>query len=128
MTPLTQISASHWQLALNRPGNVVTDADDISQCIQVILTTPKGSDPLRPEFACDLWRYIDAPISQAIPHIVREAWDAIETFEPRINLISISPRSGSEPGHIICELSGKSLARKTRQRSRYEFATFNRTG
>ncbi|MBK1890736.1 GPW/gp25 family protein [Undibacterium sp. 14-3-2] len=111
MTPLTQISASHWQLALNRPGDVVTDADDISQCIQVILTTPKGSDPLRPEFACDLWRYIDAPISKTTPHIVREAWDAIETFEPRINLISISPRSGSEPGqiilHIVWEIAGQ---------------------
>ena len=70
MTPLTSINARNWQLALGQPGDVVSDLDDISQCIRVILTTPKRTDPLRPEFACDLWPYIDRPIDQAIPHIV----------------------------------------------------------
>ena len=104
MTPIPQISARDWQLALGQPGDVVTDVDDIRQCLQLILTTPKGSDPLRPEFACDLWRYIDAPIDQAIPHLVREAWDAIETFEPRIELVSIMPRLGDTPGQITIRI------------------------
>ena len=104
MTPLSQITARNWQLALDQPGDVVADLDDISQCIRVILTTPKGTDPLRPEFACDLWRYIDYPIDRATPHIVREAWDAIETFEPRIKLINITPRLGDEPSQIVVSI------------------------
>ena len=104
MTPLTSITSRDWQLALGQPGNVVTDLDDIGQCIQVILTTPKGTDPLRPEFACDLWRYIDYPIDRATPHIVREAWDAIETFEPRIELVSITPRTGDDPGQLVVRI------------------------
>ena len=104
MTPLSQITARNWQLALDQPGDVVADLDDISQCIRVILTTPKGTDPLRPEFACDLWRYIDYPIDRATPHIVREAWDAIETFEPRIELVSITPRPGDDPGQLVVRI------------------------
>ncbi len=100
MTPLNTITAQDWQLALGQPGDVVTELGDIAQCIQVILTTPRGSDPLRPQFACDIWRYIDYPVDQAIPHIVREAWDAIETFEPRAELVSITPRLG-DPGQLI---------------------------
>ena len=101
MTPIAQITARNWQLALNQPGDIVADLDDISQCIRIILTTPKCTDPLRPDFACDLWRYIDYPIDRAIPHIVGEAWDAIETFEKRIELISITPRLGDEPSQIV---------------------------
>ena len=104
MTPLTSITARNWQLALDQPGDVVADLDDIGQCIRVILTTPKGTDPLRPEFACDIWRYIDHPIDRAIPHIVREAWDAIEAWEPRVQLISIAPRLGYTPGHIVLRI------------------------
>lgn len=104
MKAFTTITARNWQLALGQPGDVVVDLDDIHQCIRVILTTPKGSDPLRPEFACDLWRYIDHPIDRATPHIVREAWTAITTFEPRIELISITPRLGDEPGQIVVSI------------------------
>lgn len=104
MTPITEITARHWQLALGQPGEIVSDLDDINQCIRVILTTPKGSDPLRPEFACDLWRYIDFPIDQAAPHLVREAWDAIEINEPRIDLVSITPRLGAAPGQIVLRI------------------------
>lgn len=104
MTPITEITARDWQLAIGQPGDVVSDLDDIQQCIRVILTTPKGTDPLRPEFACDLWRYIDWPIDKAGPHLVREAWDAIETFEPRIELVSITPRLGDEASQIVLRI------------------------
>ena len=34
----------HWQLALGGDG-VVQQMADVHQCIRIILTTPKGSDP-----------------------------------------------------------------------------------
>ncbi len=94
---LANITSADWSLALdglNPPGtglgNVVQGLADVNQCITIILTTPKGSDPLRPTFGADLWRYIDAPINTAIPAIVREVTEAILLWEPRVTVVSIS--------------------------------------
>src|SRR6202521_3686111 len=93
---LVDISSADWSLELDATGepgsgigNVVEGLSDVNQCIQIILTTPKGSDPLRPTFGADVFRYIDAPISAAIPAIVREVTEAITRWEPRVTVISI---------------------------------------
>ena len=70
-------------------GNAVQGIADINQCIGIILATPKGSDPLRPTFACDLWQWIDAPITVARPHLVREIVEALTKWEPRIRVLSV---------------------------------------
>ena len=62
----------------------------VEQCIEIILTTPKGSDPLRPTFGTDLWRFIDNPIGFAVPAIVREVTGSISMWEPRVTLQSVS--------------------------------------
>ena len=94
---LQDIISADWSLALDIPGqpgsglgNVVQGAADVNQCIQIILTTPKGSDPLRPTFAADIWQYIDYPIDAATPAIVREVTEAITLWEPRVTLIGVS--------------------------------------
>ncbi len=97
---LSDIQSADWSLMLDFSsptgapgsgiGNVVQGIDDVSQCVAIILTTPKGSDPLRPTFGADLWQYIDFPISTAIPNIVREVTDAVTRWEPRIRLLSVS--------------------------------------
>ncbi|MGH7917528.1 MAG: GPW/gp25 family protein [Candidatus Binataceae bacterium] len=78
-------------------GKVVQGLADVNQCIQIIVTTPKGSDPLRPTFGADLWRYIDFPIDSAIPAIVGEVTAAITTWEPRAKVIAVTaaPLSGN---------------------------------
>ena len=94
---LADITSADWSLKLGAIGDVVQGIDDIDQCIAIILTTPKGSDPLRPTFGADLWKYVDSPISVAIPSIVREVSAAIAMWEPRVTVqsISVSPASGS---------------------------------
>ena len=109
--------ARDWQLALGQPGAVVTDLDDIGQCIRVILTTPKGSDPLRPEFGADVWRYIDHPIDQAAPHLVRVCWGAISLWEPRVALISIRPRLGETPGSLVLQVNWRRIGGPQAQRT-----------
>lgn len=104
MDAITDITARDWQLALGRPGKAVHGQEDIEQCFRVILTTPKGSDPLRPEFGSDVWRYVDYPIAHALPHLVRECWDAISLWEPRVVLESIKPRVGDEPHQVVIAL------------------------
>src|ERR1700683_2638011 len=88
--PLADITSADWSLKLGVIGEVVQGLDDVEQCIAIILTTPKGSDPLRPTFGTDLWRFIDNPIGFAIPAVVREVTGSISMWEPRITLQSVS--------------------------------------
>ena len=63
---------------------------DVEQCLGIIVTTPRGSDPLRPTFGANIWRYIDFPISLALPAIVSELTSAITMWEPRVTLVSVT--------------------------------------
>lgn len=87
---LADITSADWSLELGTIGGVVQGIADVEQCLGVIVTTPRGSDPLRPTFGADIWRYIDFPIDEALPAIVRELTLAITTWEPRVNLISVT--------------------------------------
>jgi phage baseplate assembly protein W len=109
---LAEIKSADWSLMLDSAGlagsgigRVVTGVDDVDQCIAIILTTPKGSDVLRPTFGTDLWKYIDAPISQAGPAMVREVTQSITQWEPRVKVLSVisTPMSNitTQPGAHI---------------------------
>lgn len=96
---LGEIVARDWSLMLDSTANggpgsgigrVVQGLDDVGQCVKIILTTPKGADPLRPTFGADLWRYVDAPISIARAGLVREITEAITLWEPRIDVVKVT--------------------------------------
>ena len=121
---LADIASADWSLKLKALGAVVQGLDDIDQCIAIILTTPPGSDPLRPTFGADLWRYIDNPITSAVPSIVREVSAAITMWEPRVtlesvNVIPVSESSAQSGAHLNVsvtwrlKLAGASSSRTT---------------
>ncbi|CAH0142814.1 GPW/gp25 family protein [Pseudomonas brassicacearum] len=87
--PHTSITAAHWQPALGTSGEVVQGLRDIDQAIRIILCTPKGSDPHRPEFGSNLHLYLDWPTNRVTPHLVREAVDAIRQWEPRVSVVQV---------------------------------------
>jgi Bacteriophage baseplate protein W len=100
---LADITSADWSLALDTPGlpgsglgQVVQGLADVGQCIGIILTTPKGSDPLRPTFGADIWRFIDNPINSAIPAIVREVTEAITLWEPRVMLTGVTAQPAND--------------------------------
>jgi Bacteriophage baseplate protein W len=95
---LADIQSSDWSLKLGAIGQVVQGVADVDQCIAIILTTPKGSDPLRPTFGADIWSFIDYPIDEALPAIVREITAAITAWEPRVRLLSIAALPVLETG------------------------------
>ena len=66
MTNLNEITYVDWQLKLNAIGGVAEGA-----------------------FGSDIYKYIDYPINEATPNIVREATDAITMWETRIKINSI---------------------------------------
>ena len=90
MTRLSDISSMHWQPSLSGDG-VVEGVQDVDQAIRTILRTPKGSDPHRPTFGSNVHLYIDNPVHQVIPHLVRESVDAIKEWEKRCELVKVTP-------------------------------------
>lgn len=119
MITLADIRSADWSLALDAPGKpgsglgqVVEGMADINQCVQIILTTPKGSDPLRPTFGANLWQFIDYPIDAAIPAIVREVTEAITLWEPRVTLTRVTAKPVADGttqsgAHIIIGVTWK---------------------
>lgn len=91
-SPLTlpQIRAAWWSPLVGDFGQVVQDYDDINQAIGIIITTPKGTDPHRPEFASGIHDWIDYPTNAVSPHLIREIYEAVLLWEPRITLTSVT--------------------------------------
>ena len=99
----SQVNGHASGLASDRLGELVTDVQDVEQCIRIILTTPKGSDPHRPLFGSDLHLYVDHPVNSARPHIVREAVMALMTWEPRIDVVNVTV-SLADLAALACEV------------------------
>src|SRR5271154_4902820 len=87
---LADITSADWSLVLGAIGDVVQGVADVEQCLGIIVTPPRGSDPLRPTFGANIWRFIDFPIDRALPAIVSELTSAITVWEPRVNLVSVT--------------------------------------
>lgn len=90
-TTLTDITAADWSIKLDDPGSVVENLDDINQCLRVILETPKGSRAHEPLFGCDVWLFLDQPLTHALPGIINAVIEAVEEWEPRAKLTSVVP-------------------------------------
>lgn len=102
-TPQPLSSHALWrQLALGKHG-LVTGADSVAQCVRIILRTPKGSDPLRPDFGNDAWRYLDYPVREAVPHVIRESVESLRQWEPRCLNVQVKPLIAGE--HVTLQVS-----------------------
>ncbi len=55
----------------------------VLQNIQLLLSTQKGSDPLRPDFGIDYFEILDNPTPLNVGKIKSIILDAIEQYEPR---------------------------------------------
>lgn len=96
---LANIQSSSWELTLDSTaglgpgsglGNVTQALADVHQCLKIIFGTLPGEDPFRPTFGCDLSQYLDKPLPVAAPAIVAAVTAAIQAWEPRIIVLSVS--------------------------------------
>ena len=100
------IDVADWQARLGEIGGVAEGMDDIDQCIQTILGTPRGALVHDPDFGCDLWKYLDWPPDQARAHVVREIVDAIERFDPRVEVLAVTfGPSNDDPAAAVIEIA-----------------------
>lgn len=89
MTQLSEIANANWQYRLGDDG-VVSGVDDINQAIYTILRTPKGSVPHRPDFGSEIHLFIDQPVDVATPSLVRETFEAVLQWEPRVKIKTVN--------------------------------------
>lgn len=112
MTNLNDITYVDWQFKLNDIGSVAEGVEDINQCIAIILNTPKGSDPHRPTFGSNIYKFIDNPINIAKPNIIRETIDAIALWEKRIDVNSVITEFENEHVNIKVQWTLKNSSTK----------------
>ena len=89
MNRADRIPHQDWQPELGSDG-IVVGLDELDQSISLILKTPKGSDPHRPEFASDCHLYVDWPQNRVTPHLVREVVTSIRRWEKRIDVVNVT--------------------------------------
>ena len=81
--------------------NEIETINSVLQNIAVILSTPKGSVPLYRDFGLD-WRHLDKPINVAKVLMISEVREAIERWEPRATVKSVSfSVDPAQPGTLI---------------------------
>lgn len=90
MMTLKEITSVDWSFGLGQFGDIVQGDGDIAQCVYIILTTVKGSDPLRPDFGIDLYSYIDLPMNIAAANLTREIAEQINRWEPRVTVVDVA--------------------------------------
>lgn len=76
----------NWQISITDPLKRIEGAEDIAQCVYIILTTVPGSDPLRPGFGSFIYQYLDRPMSESSPMLIYEATTALARWEKRIEV------------------------------------------
>lgn len=106
-TKIQDIKATNWQLSTQIMGDVVEGINDIRQCLSIILTTTKGSDPLRPFFGSNIWQFIDTPVNTAVANISAEIIDCIGKWERRIVIKKLT--YNIDGSRIDFELTGELL-------------------
>lgn len=112
------IQATDWSMQIGTIGAVVEEADDINQCIGIILTTRPGSDPHRPLFGCNAWLHLDKPVPVARPLVVADVVEALELWEPRITLVRVTTEFSNNTVTVLVEwqYSGDDTINKTEVR------------
>ncbi|MEI2830075.1 GPW/gp25 family protein [Pseudomonas mosselii] len=70
-----------------RTGQPVSGLGHLRQSIEDILTTTVGSRRMRPEYGCQLRRYVDLPVNEGWKSAVQaEVARALGRWEPRLQL------------------------------------------
>ncbi len=93
---------------------VSKNEESIRQAIRIILSTPLGQRPMRPEFGCGVHKYVFEELNAAnLARIREEVREALVRWEPRIVLEKIDVRP--EDGQALVEITYRIRATNHRQ-------------
>jgi len=92
------------QIKLGSIGEIIQGLKDLQQEIFLILATPLGSVPHRPEFGSRIYEYLDLPQHIAKPIVIAEAYRALRANSERFKVMDIKVKD-IQPGKIIFALT-----------------------
>lgn len=101
MVKVPEITTADWQLSLKGLGLVEEGLKDVKQCIDIILHTVKGSDPLRPEFGSDVFSHVGKPVPILIPLVKKAIVEAISLWEKRVEVITPIKHEFVSPAQVV---------------------------
>ena len=95
-------------IGMNREtGRAITDAEHIRQSCGDILRTPVGSRVMRREYGSLLSALIDQPQTPALRlQIMAACYSAIQKWEPRVTLSTITFERGEADGALYVDMTG----------------------
>lgn len=124
---ITDITTPNWQLSNRQEGAIVTDGDDIIQCVENCLFTQQMEVPFDPFFGSRIYRNIDAPVNVMVPSTVADIYDSISTHEKRVKLNRIGVSFGANL-ELEFTLEMTVIASATSISYKLEFVNSNKTG
>ena len=90
----------------SQTGLSISEVEHIRQSVRDILVTPVGSRVMRREYGSLLSQMIDQPQTPALRlQIMAACYSAIQKWEPRIRLTSISFEAG-DAGEMYVDITG----------------------
>jgi len=97
---ISEVKTTAWQISVKGQGEIAQGVYDINQCMRNILMTQKGTDPVDPDFGLDIMAWVDKPMNVVGPGMVPAIIDAIETYEPRVDLRKVN-YTGTVTGQVV---------------------------
>ncbi|MCB2182646.1 MAG: GPW/gp25 family protein [Desulfobulbaceae bacterium] len=106
---------------------MVSDEEDIRQSLEILLTTSVGERFLRPEYGCDLRRYLFEPLDEGLVAYIRDlVGNAILYHEPRIKLTDLSLTTQADEGTLLIDV--EYVIRTTNSRRNFVFPFYKDEG
>ncbi|EFD0690964.1 hypothetical protein P835_01360 [Citrobacter portucalensis] len=95
-------------LGMNRhTGLSISEIEHIRQSVRDILVTPVGSRVMRREYGSLLSALIDQPQTPALRlQIMAACYSAIQEWEPRVSLTTITFERGENDGTMYVDITG----------------------
>lgn len=87
---LDDIQYQSWGMSVLGSGVIAEGLASLRQCISIILRTSLGSDPMRPYFGSEIFKYADAPVTLAIPNVKACILTALAQWEKRIEVTNVA--------------------------------------
>ncbi len=79
--------------------SMVKNEEAVKSALRNLLKTPQGTRPFRPDYGVNLLRYLFEPATYATEvSINKEIAEAIQRFEPRVQLIAIESKVKENEG------------------------------
>ncbi len=86
-----------------RGGLMLTSgAEEINASLRMILSTAPGERVMRPDFGCRIWDLLFAPVdANTLGQMVQTVTEAVERWEPRIDLREVEPVPDPEDPSVV---------------------------